>query len=45
MPQLSLCDLNSHYGSGEGENDLGAITVASCRCIKKMTEQEDTRSR
>lgn len=44
MPQLSLCDLNSQHGSGEGENDSGAITVVPCRCAKELTEQEDTRS-
>lgn len=44
MPQLSLCDLNSQRGSGEGENDSRAITVAPCRRAKEQTEQEDTRS-
>lgn len=44
MPLFSLCDLKSQRGSGEGENDLGAITVAPCRCAKELTDQ-DTRSR
>lgn len=45
VPLLALCDLNSQHGSGEGENDSGAFTVAPCLCAKEMTEQEDTRSR
>lgn len=45
VPLLALCDLNFQHGSGEGENDSGAITVPPCHCTKELTEQEDTRSR
>lgn len=45
VPSLALCDLNSQHGSGEGENDLRAISVAPCCCAKELTEQEDMRSR
>lgn len=43
--QKPICALNSQHGSGEGENDSGAITVPPCRFAKELTEQEDTRSR
>lgn len=40
VPLLSLFDLNSQHGGGEGENDSRAITVAPCHCAKEL----DTRS-